>query len=244
MRENIFPAIGFIALMLLTGCESDLVTPTLDGFKYDGNYLKIHFFGHSSLMFDFNGTIIYTDPVKNFADYSSRPKADIILITHEHGDHLDISTIGLLTKDTTALVVTQAVYDKIKRGEVLENGESKAFPGISVKAVPAYNTSPERLSFHQKGVGNGYIVDFGHKRVYIAGDTENITEMADFGSIDIAFLPANLPYTMSLEQVVQACNILRPHILYPYHYGETDISGLEALLKDLDGVELRIKNLK
>jgi len=244
MNRHIFPAIGFIASVLLVGCGSDLVTPALDGFKYDGNSLKVHFFGHSSLMFDFNGTLIYVDPVKNFADYSSLPKADIILITHEHGDHLDISTIGLLTKDTTVLVVTQAVYDKIKRGEVLDNGESRAFPGISVKAVPAYNTSPGRMRFHPKGVGNGFIVDFGGKRVYIAGDTEDIPEMADFGSIDIAFLPANLPYTMSLEQVVQACRILRPHILYPYHYGETDISGLEALLKDLDGVELRIKNLK
>jgi L-ascorbate metabolism protein UlaG (beta-lactamase superfamily) len=129
----------------------------------------------------------------------------------------------------------------------MKNGDVKTVGGLKIEAVPAYNIVHMRdqgQPFHPKGVGNGYVITFGDKRVYVAGDTENIPEMKNIKNIDVAFLPMNLPYTMTPEMAADAAKMIRPKILYPYHYGETDTSKLVALLKDTKEIEVRIRNMK
>ena len=211
----------------------------------DGD-LEITFIGHASLIFTFNGKVIYVDPVSEQADYSTLPKADIILITHEHSDHFDLSAIKILRTDQTKLVLTETCARKISGGMVMKNGDVQIIQGIKFEAIPAYNIIHKRDNgqpFHPEGIGNGYILTFGDKRIYVAGDTENIPEMKRLQGIDVAFLPMNLPYTMTPEMVADAAKSFRPKILYPYHYGDTDTSKLVKLLKDEQGIEVRIRKM-
>jgi L-ascorbate metabolism protein UlaG (beta-lactamase superfamily) len=185
--------------------------------------------------------------VGQFADYAALPKADLILITHEHGDHLDPAAIAKIRTPSTAVFLTAKCAGKIKDGVVLKNGDERTWEGIAIKAVPAYNIVHMRAPgspYHPKGEGNGYVLSFGDKRVYVAGDTENIPEMAALKGVDIAFLPMNLPYTMTPEMAAAAARMLAPKILYPYHYGETDTRKLVDLLKGEKAIEVRIRNLK
>jgi len=209
--------------------------------------LVITFIGHGTLMFEFNQMVIHADPVSWYADYTQVPKADIILVTHHHGDHLDPKAINLVTKKDTKIVLTNTCYEKTKTGIVLNNGDTTVVKGITIYAVPAYNLVHMRDNgepFHSKGVGNGYVVSFGNKIVYIAGDTENVPEMKDLKDIDIAFLPMNLPYTMTPEMVANAVAMINPKILYPYHFGETDTKALVKILKDKYNGEIRIRKLE
>ena len=209
--------------------------------------LEITFIGHGSLMFTFNGKVIHVDPFSKLAEYSKLPKADMLLITHEHGDHLDLKAVEAVRTDKTVLVVTETCAAKLKGGIIMENDDTKTVGGLKIEAVPAYNLvhmRSEGVPFHPKGIGNGYVITFGDKRVYVAGDTENIPEMKRLERIDCAFLPMNLPYTMNPEMVADAAKAFRPKILYPYHYGETDTSNLEQLMKDTQDVEIRIRMMK
>lgn len=209
--------------------------------------LEITFIGHGTLMFKFNDKIIHVDPVSREADYSQLPKADLILVTHEHGDHLDFNAINLIKTEKTKLILTEKCFQKIKAGTVMKNGDVETFDGLKIQAVPAYNIVHKRDSgvpFHPKGEGNGYIVTFGDKRVYVAGDTENTPEMKALKDIDVAFLPMNLPYTMTPAMVADAAKSFKPKILYPYHYGETDPNQLVQLLKEMKGIEVRIRQMK
>ena len=208
--------------------------------------LKITFLGHGSLMLAFNGMIIYVDPFSSVADYTKLPEADIILITHEHHDHLDPQALASVRAEKTAVVLTETCASQVEEGIVMQNGDARTVKGMRVEAVPAYNLVHKRANgqpFHPRGVGNGYIVTFGDKRVYVAGDTENIPEMKDLQGIDCAFLPMNLPYTMTPEMVADAAKAFQPHILYPYHYGDTDTSKLEKLLRGEQGIEVRVRNM-
>ena len=205
----------------------------------------ITFIGHGSLMMKFNNKIIHVDPFSEVADYSQLPKADIILVTHEHGDHLDLDALGHVRTERTLIVLTELCAPKIKDGIVMRNGEIREVGGLIVNAAPAYNIinkRPNGLPFHPKGAGNGYIITFGNTRIYIAGDTENISEMKDLQNISIAFLPMNLPYTMTPEMVADAVRVFHPHILYPYHFGDIDTSRIVDLLKG-DDVEVRIRKM-
>jgi L-ascorbate metabolism protein UlaG (beta-lactamase superfamily) len=215
-----------------------------DVFKTPSGKLTITFIGHGTLMFDFKGTIIHIDPWGKLADYTALPKADIILITHHHQDHLDTGAIALLSTSNTRLILTADAYAVLQKGTVMKNGDTLTIGDIRVEAVPAYNTTPGREKFHPKGRDNGYILTIGKKRIYIAGDTENIPEMASFQNIDIAFLPMNQPYTMLPAQVAEAVKVLRPKILYPYHYGETDPAILKKLLAGDKNTEVRIRPMK
>jgi len=208
--------------------------------------LKITFIGHASLIFTFNGKVIHVDPVREQADYSKLPKADIILITHEHSDHFDLPVIKILRTNQTKLILTETCARKISGGMVMKNGDVQIIQGIKFEAVPAYNLIHKRDNgqpFHPKGVGNGYILTFGDKRIYVAGDTENIPEMKTLQGIDVAFLPMNLPYTMTPEMVADAAKSFKPKILYPYHYSDTDTSKLLELLKDEQEIEVRIRQM-
>jgi L-ascorbate metabolism protein UlaG (beta-lactamase superfamily) len=209
--------------------------------------LKITFIGHGTLMFEFNNLVIHVDPVGRYADYSKMPKADIILVTHHHGDHLDPDAIDLIQKKDTDILLTKTCFDQIKKGTVLNNGESKTVKGIKVEAVPAYNLVHKRSNgelFHPKGIGNGYVITFGDKKVYVAGDTENVPEMKKLSGIDIAFLPMNLPYTMTPEMAADAVKMFNPKIFYPYHFGETNVDELVKLLKNRDDIEIRIRKMQ
>ncbi len=219
--------------------ETDLL-PTASG------DLKITFIGHASLMFEFGGKVIYIDPVGQYGDFSKLPKADLILAAHEHGDHFDPETIRKISKEGTKLVLTPLCAAMVKGGIILKNGEETTIDGIRIEAVPAYNITHMRspgVPFHPKGDGNGYILTLGDKRVYIAGDTENIPEMKLLGRIDVAFLPMNLPYTMTPEMVADVARMVKPAILYPYHTTDTDTAKLPPLLRDEKGIEVRIHRM-
>jgi L-ascorbate metabolism protein UlaG (beta-lactamase superfamily) len=206
--------------------------------------LKLTFFGHASLALAYQGKVLYADPVGNPSgtpvDYSKMPKADIILVTHEHFDHLDPKAISTLRKGQTQIILTKACTGKVSGGTVMKNGDTLTAQGIKIEAVPAYNIVQK---FHPKGVGNGYILNFDKTRVYVAGDTENTPEMKQLKNINIAFLPMNLPYTMTPEMVADAAKAFGPRILYPYHYGQTDPNKLVDLLKDSQ-TQVRIRKMK
>lgn len=240
-------------ILLLTCCVFGLAAqasgqerPREDTFKTSSGNLLIRFIGHGSLMFTFGGKVIHVDPYGALADYSKLPKADLVLITHEHGDHLDPEALAKVRKNDTALVLTEAAAETVGGGAVMRSGETKTVGGFRIEAVPAYNIvhkRPNGAPFHPKGVGNGYVITFGDTRVYVAGDTENTPEMKALRNIDLAFLPMNLPYTMTPEMVADAAREFKPEILYPYHFGETDVARLTDLLKG-SGIEVRIRDLK
>ncbi len=209
--------------------------------------LTFTLYGHATLSMTYGTTVIHVDPVRDFADYSRAARADIILVTHEHSDHLDLEAIAALRKDTTSIVVGSKCAGKVNGAIVLHNGDSRSLSGIRIEAVPAYNVAHERapgVPFHPKGNGNGYVLTLGDRRVYIAGDTENTREMKALKGIDIAFLPMNLPYTMTPEMVADAALAFRPKILYPYHVGDTDTSRLTSLLASAKDIEVRIRPMK
>jgi sugar lactone lactonase YvrE/L-ascorbate metabolism protein UlaG (beta-lactamase superfamily) len=217
-----------------------------DIIKTSADDLKITFIGHGTLMFTLGDKTIHVDPVSREADYADMPKADIILITHEHGDHLDTKAIKTLQKDGTQLALTQACSERVD-GLVMTNGDVQTVQGIKIEAVPAYNIVHMRSAgnpFHPKGRGNGYVITFGDKRVYVAGDTENTPEMKQLKNIDVAFLPMNLPYTMTPEMVADAAKVFKPKIIYPYHYGQTDPKKLVDLLNDSKDIEVRIRSMR
>jgi L-ascorbate metabolism protein UlaG (beta-lactamase superfamily) len=223
-----------------------------DGFETDtipspAGDLRMTFVGHGTLFFQYSGKVIHVDPVGRYADYTKMPKADLILVTHEHGDHLDAEAIAAISTEKTLLVVTKICHDKLGKGVVMANGERREILGFAIEAVPAYNIVHMRegkTPFHLKGDGNGYVITFGKTRVYVAGDTENTPEMKALRDIDIAFLPMNLPYTMTPEMVADAARAFEPRVLYPYHYGKTDPAMLVALLNDATGIEVRIRKLE
>ncbi len=222
------------------GFEQDII-------QTSAGALNITFIGHGTLMFDYDDKIIHVDPVSREADYARMPRADLILITHDHGDHLDPKAINILRKEDTRLVLTKACASRVSGGIVMNNGDVKTVQGLRIEAVPAYNIVHMRSGktpYHPKGQGNGFVVTFADKRVYIAGDTENTPEMKRLKNIDIAFLPMNLPYTMTPEMVADAAKALKPKILYPYHYGQTDPQELVDLLKDSEDIEVRIRKMR
>lgn len=221
-----------------------------DTINTSGGNIIITFIGHGTLMFEYDGKVIHLDPTFEESDYSDLPKADIILVTHHHGDHFDKSAIEKLTKQDTKIVFTKICSGNggdFKNATILKNDSSTAIDNIQIEAVPAYNIQNKRPNgnpFHVKGEGNGYIVTFGGKRVYVAGDTENTPEMKSLRNVDIAFLPMNLPYTMTPEMVADAAKAFKPKVLYPYHYGETDTNQLIDLLKNNKEIEIRIRQMK
>lgn len=225
-------------------------TATSEGFIKPDVYptsrgeLKISLIGHSSLMFEFDNKIIHIDPYSNVADYSKLPKADLIILTHEHGDHLDTSAINEIKKSDTRFIVSKSCFDILGYGDVIKNGESTSYNKIAIDAIPAYNIKHKKADgsfYHPEGIGNGYIFTFGDKKIYVAGDTENITEMDSLkGTIEIAFLPKNLPYTMSDEMFIDAAKKVSPKYLYPYHFSEYNEGKINKVLSD-DNIEILVR---
>lgn len=196
---------------------------------------------HATLVLSQGSHVLYIDPAK--VDFSGQKSPTGILITHAHGDHFDPDNLSKIA-GKAPIIVTAEVMGKLPealkaQATVLKNGDSGTIDGIPVMAVPAYNTSPDKLKFHPKGDGNGYVLSFGDKKIYVAGDTENTPEMAALTGIDVAFLPMNQPYTMTPEQAADAVKAFKPKVVYPYHYKGTDTQKFADLVGNAAEVRLR-----
>lgn len=242
-------------LVLLLAINLSIVNPmennfTKDVFDAGDGKLSITFIGHGTLMFEYNEMVIHIDPTMNEADYANMPDADLILITHHHGDHLDLTAINHIIKEDCPVVMTQSCLEQLedfKGAVIMKNGDRKTVKGIPIEAIPAYNIEHKRSNgqaYHPKGIGNAYVLSIGDLRVLIGGDTENVPEIKALKDIDIAFLPMNLPYTMTPEMVADAARAIQPRVLYPYHFGQTNPEKLADLLKDEKNIEVRIRDLQ
>lgn len=242
IRLNFCALVAVIVSMCQPMAAQSLPVET---FQTDGGKrVTITCIKHGSLMVAVDKQVIQVDPVANYADYSTFPKATYVLITHEHGDHLDAKAIAQVSTKDTKVLANATSAATLENAVTLKNGESFAISqGITVKAVPAYNSTPERKQFHAVGNGNGYVLDIDGLRIYIAGDTEYIPEMEQLKDVDVAFLPINQPYTMTVDQAVKAAKVIQPKVLFPYHYGNTSLAPLVEALKG-SSVDVRIRGME
>lgn len=213
----------------------------VESFKTGSGEVQIAMIHHGTLAVMYNDFLIQIDPLISHAgaelDYSSFPKADVVLITHEHGDHLQKEAIDYVSDENTRLILNKKSSEAIGgAGEVMNNGETVTLSKkVTLTAVPAYNTTPGRENMHPKGNGNGYIIEMDGFKLYVSGDTEDIKELSDFpDDIDLAFLSVNQPYTMTAEQCVNAALVLKPAALVPYHLGNTDMEQIKTKLDSLN----------
>lgn len=226
----------------------DILTDTYECDRFQtasGMTVKIRALMHASMWIEAGDIQIFVDPVSQLGnrsvDYTNMPSADFILVTHQHHDHLDREAINAVSDDHTQLITNKSSADILGFGLIMANSDRQQLRDkISVEAVPAYNTTEGHMQFHPKGRDNGYILTIDGLRIYIAGDTEDIPEMQTIKDIDIAFLPCNQPYTMTLEQLIRAAQTIRPKVLFPYHYSQTDFSSLPSALEN-ENIDLRIR---
>jgi L-ascorbate metabolism protein UlaG (beta-lactamase superfamily) len=245
------PAVGGLLPAMAQAQSGDRI-PT-----EQGGDLTIHPLYHGTLVLTWNNRTIYVDPAvapggnregSAAAAFKAFPAPDIILVTDIHGDHLSIPTLMDVIRPETRLVAPQAVVEILPsnplRGNAmrLSNGRTITVHGIQIEAIPMYNLTKERLQYHDKGRGNGYVLTIGGKRIYIAGDTEDIPEMRALRNIDAAFVPMNLPFTMTPQQAADAVREFKPKIVYPYHFGKSDIAEFTRLVGSDAGVDVRVRN--
>ena len=243
----------FTCMLAAFGMHIASAQPLADG-KYEtdtfttksGKTVRLHALMHACIRIEYDGKEIEIDPLGKLGaktiDYSAMPKADYILVTHEHGDHFDREAIAQLSAPKTKIILNKRCGEMLGSGKVMENGDKTELSSdIKIEAVPAYNTTEGHQQFHPKGRDNGYILTLDGLRIYIAGDTEDIPELASVTNIDIAFMPCNQPYTMTPDQLIKAARIVKPKVLFPYHYGQTDVKSLPEQLKT-DGIDVRIRH--
>jgi L-ascorbate metabolism protein UlaG (beta-lactamase superfamily) len=246
MGKQIAIALVFMMAISVLTATAGQEAVKKDIFKTSAGNVEIVFLGHSSLMMTFRGKVIHFDPYGKVADYRKLPKADLIFITHDHNDHFDLTALQSIQHKETVVILPPICSEKVPEGWIVENGEKLTVEGIEVEVLPAFNVVHKRSNgqaFHPKGLGNGYVLTLGDKRIYVAGDTENIPEMKTLKNIDCAFLPMSVPSTMTPEMVADAAKAFKPKILYPYHYNETDPARLTKLLHGT-GIEVRIRPLR
>jgi L-ascorbate metabolism protein UlaG (beta-lactamase superfamily) len=209
--------------------------------------LEITFIGHGTLMFRFEGLVIHVDPWSQVGDYAKMPKADIILLTHNHADHLDPKAIELAKTDKTTLIYTQQCADSYPGGVVMRNYMTWKVKGLLIEAVPAYCLIPRtdpRSKPHTQGECNGYILRFGDKRVYIASETENIPELKEVRDIDIAFIAMDSIFNLSPVEAIDAVKAFKPKVIYPYHYASADLTPFIDAFKGNPDIEVRVRDMK
>jgi L-ascorbate metabolism protein UlaG (beta-lactamase superfamily) len=251
--RRLFVTSGVVLLCSVALSSAGVRELSGDQIATNNGTLVIHPVNHATFVMQWNGKTVYVDPVGGAKTFAGLPEPDLVLITHLHFDHFDPKTLDavLPTGRKSAIVAPKSVVDKIPgtlRDKVtvitLTNGEKTEAVGIQILAVPAYNSTPSKEKFHPKGRDNGYVLTMGGKRIYVAGDTEDTPEMRALKGIDVAFLPMNLPYTMSVEKAAEAIREFKPKIVYPYHYRSQD--GTKADFEKLkrlvgDGVEIRVR---
>ena len=243
--------LSFMLCAVSIGCNSQTVTDyERDVYNTDkGKRVEITFIKHGTLMIDVDGYIVHIDPVMMFGtDYAKMPKADLLLVTHEHGDHFDKKAVEAVSKDGTVFLSNGKVAEMSQKSKAVSPDETCSFKmkdgEIEVKAVAAYNNSKGHENFHPKDRDVGYVLKVDNLSIYIAGDTEDIPELAQLKDIDIAFLPVNQPYTMTAQQCIKAIEMFKPKTVYPYHYGETDLTPVVEHFKDSKDVKVIIKQLQ
>ena len=248
---------GFLATGAAAGAIIVMPRPTRaaqhtgggDTYEMPGGQLVVHPIDHASVVLETPAGVIYVDPVGEPAMYEDAPQPDLILITHEHGDHYNAETLEALMGPETRLVTNPAVYGMMPeelqaKAEQIDNGGQTEALGVTIDAIPAYNTTEGRLDFHPEGRDNGYVLTFeGDFRVYVSGDTEDTPEMRGLQGIDLAFLCMNLPFTMDAEQAADAVAEFQPGVVYPYHYrgrdgGSQDPEAFAEMVGDASEVKL------
>ena len=221
-----------------------LTAQAADKIKTAKGDLEVHPVSHGTVVFKWNGKTVFVDPVGGVAPFKPYGVPDLVLVTDIHGDHFNKGTLEAIVKDKTAVITPEAVAALApeglkKRITTLANGKLVEKLGVKIEAVPMYNLTAARLRFHNKGRGNGYVMTFGGKRVYVSGDTEDIPEMRALKNIDAAFVCMNLPYTMTPEQAADAVREFKPKVVYPYHYRGSDTAQFKKLVGDASEVRLR-----
>ncbi|GAB5506897.1 MAG: hypothetical protein Rhirs2KO_20600 [Rhizobiaceae bacterium] len=216
-----------------------------DSYMGDTGEITVHPISHASFVMTAPGVVIYADPVGDPVQYDGYPAPDLILVTHEHGDHYKADTLAALAGDGTRLVTNPAVHamlpDALKaKATAIGNGESHTEGSVGIEAIPAYNITEGRTQFHPQGRDNGYVLTVDGKRIYISGDTEDIPEMRALTGIDLAFVCMNLPFTMDANQAASAVAEFAPTVVYPYHYrgrdnGTQDPAEFARLLGEAGG---------
>lgn len=245
MKKFLFQLIAGSFLLVTTSAQSTLSAQT------QGKGVEFFPINHASFVMkgaDASGKTLtfFVDPVGKAEQYENFGTPDIILITHEHGDHYNAEILGKLKGEKTEFLVTKVVGEKLGYGKIVANGEAIVSKNVKIDVLPAYNITPERSNFHKQGVGNGYLVTLGGKRIYIAGDTEDIPEMRGLKNIDYAFIPINLPYTMDPAQAASGVAAFAPKVVYPYHFRSTgdnvylNAEKFRDLLKDRGDIKVEI----
>lgn len=241
----------FFSLLLICGvafCQ----LPSSDVIETSRGPLTLQPLNHATMAFTWQGKTIYTDPNGGAMTFEGVAAPDLILITDIHGDHFNPETLEAINTDKATLIVPQAVADKLsdnlkKKAVVLANGQTKSVMDITIMAVPMYNLPESPETRHPKGRGNGYVLSFGNKKVYVSGDTSGIPEMRALKGIDVAFICMNLPYTMDIQEASQAVLDFKPKVVYPYHYrGQNGLSDTEAFRKMVNdknkNIDVRLRN--
>lgn len=240
MRTRLVTA-AFVALAATVAAQSSL--PAADKLAATGGDVTIQPLNHATLQLTWNNHVILIDPTGQ-ANYTGLAAPDIILVTDIHGDHLDPAAIAKVRKASTKIVAPAAAAAKLESPVVIANGETKTVDTISIEAVPMYNLTRGPAAgqlFHDKGRGNGYVITLGGKRFYIAGDTEGVPEMRALKNIDVAFVPMNLPYTMTEAEAADAVNAFAPKVVYPYHYRGSDPAKFAAAVTK-GKIEVRLRD--
>jgi L-ascorbate metabolism protein UlaG (beta-lactamase superfamily) len=245
IRDRVLVPMLVFGLVVATASRASAQMLTGDHIPTSGDDLIIHPVNHASLVMTWGPHPIYVDPVGGAALYEGLPRPHVILVTDIHGDHLNAETLTALATGPARIIAPQSVADQLpealkSRTTVIANGAKTDFMGMSFEAVPMYNTTQERLQYHPKGRGNGYIVTVGGKRIYISGDTEDTPEMRALQNIDVAFICFNLPYTMTEDQAAAAVRAFKPRVVYPYHFQGSDPQKFASLVGDAS--EVRVRN--
>jgi L-ascorbate metabolism protein UlaG (beta-lactamase superfamily) len=221
--------------------------PSDDTIPTNAGDVALHAIHHAALTLTWNGETILVDPAplgdnKDMTEFTSLPAPDLILITHEHPDHFNVPVLEAVSGKAT-IVAPQDVVDKLPddlkgKAKALASGASVEVAGMRIDAVPAYNTTADRTKYHPKGRDDGFVLTIGDKRIYIAGDTEDTPEMRALQNIDVAFLPMNLPYTMDIAHAADAVKAFKPKVVYPYHYGSSDVEAFKSMVGGAADVRL------
>lgn len=229
--------------------SDDAPPPDRDELATTAGPLLVHPIDHATMVLQWSGRTVAVDPVGGGERFAGFPTPGLVLITHEHGDHLSVETVDAIAGKSTAIIAPPSVAEKLPaawqgRVTVLRNGERTTWNDIAVEAIPAYNLTPERLQFHPEGRDNGYVLGFGGTSVYIAGDTEDIPEMRALEGIDAAFVCMNLPYTMDVSAAADAVLEFAPKVVYPYHFrgkdGLSDLDEFRRLVAADPAIEVRV----